>query len=135
MKQTQALEDLIVQTEIFLQYSLHSKAQERLQKIAAMFPGEEEKNTRLRNLYETANWWPQGAPKPKPAAPAAAAVVEAEVIPGRPSGEFMFCFAREIQIAVPSYGFANDGLTTNTRPTSSIFPSSPIRKTLSATTA
>ena len=79
--QTQALEDLIVQTEIFLQYSLHSKAQERLQKIASLFPGEEEKNARLRNLYETANWWPQGSVKPKPAAPAAA-VVEAEVIPG-----------------------------------------------------
>jgi diguanylate cyclase (GGDEF)-like protein len=81
VKQTQALEDLIVQTEIFLQYSLHSKAQERLQKIAQLFPGEEEKNARLRNLYETANWWPQGSAKPKPAPPAAA-VVEAEVIPG-----------------------------------------------------
>ena len=62
----QALEDLIVQTEIFLQYSLQSKAIERLQKIAAMFPGEEENHARLRNLYELANWWPEGAPKPKP---------------------------------------------------------------------
>src|SRR5215470_3756266 len=58
-QQQQALEDLIVQTEIFLQYSLHAKAQERLQKIAAAYPGEEERNARLRNLYETANWWPQ----------------------------------------------------------------------------
>jgi diguanylate cyclase (GGDEF)-like protein len=81
VKQTQALEDLIVQTEIFLQYSLHSKAQERLQKIAQLFPGEEVKNARLRSLYETANWWPQGSTKPKPMPPAAA-VVEAEVIPG-----------------------------------------------------
>ena len=40
----QALEDLIVQTEIFLQYSLQAKRLERLQKIAAMFPGEEERN-------------------------------------------------------------------------------------------
>jgi len=63
----QGLEDLIVQTEIFLQYSLQSKALERLQKIAATFPGEEERNTRLRNLYQTANWWPRGAaPKTKP---------------------------------------------------------------------
>jgi diguanylate cyclase (GGDEF)-like protein len=70
----QALEDLIVQTEIFLQYSLQNKAVERLQKIAAMFPGEEERNARLSNLYQMANWWPQGAPKPKPtdAAPPAA---------------------------------------------------------------
>jgi diguanylate cyclase (GGDEF)-like protein len=61
----QALEDLIVQTEIFLQYSLQNKALERLQKIAATFPGEEERNTRLRNLYQTANWWPAGSARPK----------------------------------------------------------------------
>jgi diguanylate cyclase (GGDEF)-like protein len=65
-RQLQALEDLIVQTEIFLQYSLQSKALDRLQKIAAMFPGEEERNARLRNLYQTANWWPKGAPKDQP---------------------------------------------------------------------
>src|SRR5712671_2953148 len=62
-RQLQALEDLIVQTEIFLQYSLHNKALERLQRIAAMFPGEEERNARLSNLYQMANWWPQGTPK------------------------------------------------------------------------
>ena len=83
----QALEDLIVQTEIFLQYSLQNKALERLQKIAAMFPGEEERSARLANLYQMANWWPQGSPKPKPAgaAPAAgkqaAPVVEAQPVP------------------------------------------------------
>jgi diguanylate cyclase (GGDEF)-like protein len=64
-RHSQALEDLIVQTEIFLQYSLQNKALERLQKIAATFPGEEERNTRLRNLYQTANWWPAGAARPK----------------------------------------------------------------------
>ncbi len=72
-RKTQALEDLIVQTEIFLQYSLQAKAMERLQKIAAMFPGEEEHYPRLRNLYELANWWPEGAPKAKPAPPQPAA--------------------------------------------------------------
>jgi diguanylate cyclase (GGDEF)-like protein len=72
-RKMQALEDLIVQTEIFLQYSLQAKALERLQKIAAMFPGEEERHPRLRNLYQLANWWPQGAPKPKAPEPAAAA--------------------------------------------------------------
>ena len=71
-RHAQALEDLIVQTEIFLQYSLQTKALERLQKIAIMFPGEEERNARLQNLYQMANWWPPGAAKPKqePAAPA-----------------------------------------------------------------
>jgi diguanylate cyclase (GGDEF)-like protein len=58
-RKMQALEDLIVQTEIFLQYSLQSKAIERLQKIASMFPGEEERNPRLQNLYQLANWWPK----------------------------------------------------------------------------
>ena len=82
----QALEDLIVQTEIFLQYSLQNKALERLQKIAAMYPGEEERNARLSNLYQMANWWPQGAPKPKkePAAAPATPLVEAQAaITGR----------------------------------------------------
>ncbi|MGB8474298.1 MAG: diguanylate cyclase [Candidatus Acidiferrum sp.] len=84
-RHAQALEDLIVQTEIFLQYSLQSKALERLQKIAAMFPGEEARNARLQNLYQVANWWPPGAAKPKqepvatPAAPAAP-VVEAQPV-------------------------------------------------------
>src|SRR5881409_2919343 len=87
-RQIQALEDLIVQTEIFLQYSLQSKALERLQRIAAMFPGEEERNARLSNLYQMANWWPPGSPKPKaetaavpptvPAAPVAHAAPAAE---------------------------------------------------------
>src|SRR5215468_5633026 len=65
----QALEDLIVQTEIFLQYSLQSKAIDRLQKIAELFPGEEEQNSRLRNLYQTANWWPKGTPPKKTEGP------------------------------------------------------------------
>src|SRR5712691_7861949 len=77
-RHVQALEDLIVQTEIFLQYSLQNKALERLQKIAAMYPGEEERNARLSNLYQMANWWPQGAPKPKKELPVAHAEPVAE---------------------------------------------------------
>jgi diguanylate cyclase (GGDEF)-like protein len=72
LRAQQALDDLIVQVEIFLQYSLQSKAVERLQRIAELFPGEEDKNERLRALYERANWWPKGIPRkpaPKPAAP------------------------------------------------------------------
>jgi len=88
-RQVQALEDLIVQTEIFLQYSLQSKALERLQKIAAVFPGEEDRNARLANLYQLANWWPKGAPKvkaelaqaPAPAPP----VVQAPVQEAQPA--------------------------------------------------
>jgi diguanylate cyclase (GGDEF)-like protein len=58
----QTLEDLIVQAEIFVQYSLQAKAIERLQKIAVLFPGEPERNERLRNLCRLANWWPEGSP-------------------------------------------------------------------------
>lgn len=64
------LEDLIVQAEIFLQYGLGAKVVERLERIAQMFPGEEERNERLRHLYEAANWWPAGA-KRAPATPPA----------------------------------------------------------------
>ena len=69
-RRMQALEDLIVQTEIFLQYSLQNKALDRLQKIAEIFPGEELKNERLQNLYQMANWWPQGAAVKKVEPPA-----------------------------------------------------------------
>ena len=83
-KSQRALDDLIVQAEIFLQYSLHSKAIERLERIADMFSGQEAKNERLRMLYERANWWPKGsqtrvqpaAPSPAPAAPATASAAD-----------------------------------------------------------
>jgi diguanylate cyclase (GGDEF)-like protein len=84
-RQLQALEDLIVQTEIFLQYSLQNKALERLQRIAAMFPGEEERSARLSNLYQMANWWPPGSPKLKTETAAASpAVLAAPVAPVAP---------------------------------------------------
>ena len=84
-RRMQTLEDLIVQTEIFLQYSLQNKAMDRLHKIAELFPGEEEKNSRLRNLYQTANFWPQGVPAkarkveaaPRPVSPPTAEVAKA----------------------------------------------------------
>src|SRR6202171_3671160 len=88
VRQFQALEDLIVQTEIFLQYSLQNKALERLQRIAAMFPGEEERNARLSNLYQMANWWPQGTPKAKKEPGTEAPVVSAgPVTPAAPVAE------------------------------------------------
>ena len=62
----QTLEDLLVQAEIFVQYSLQSKAIERLQRIVELFPGEEEHNERLQGLFEAAHWWPEeGASRPK----------------------------------------------------------------------
>jgi diguanylate cyclase (GGDEF)-like protein len=81
----QALEDLIVQVEIFLQYSLHTKAVERLERIAELFPGDEDKNERLRALYERANWWPKGAPRrPASSAPASSRPAPPVEIPAAP---------------------------------------------------
>ena len=55
----QTLEDLLVQAEIFVQYSLQSKAVERLQRIVELFPNEQEHNERLQGLFEAAHWRPQ----------------------------------------------------------------------------
>ena len=65
--ESDVLEDLILQAEIFQQYGLKHRAVERLQRIARLFPGEEQRNEKLRSLYASA----QFAPKPAPAAPAA----------------------------------------------------------------
>ncbi len=48
------LEDLVLQAEIFIQYGLKAKAVERLERVNKLFPGEENKNEKLRALYETA---------------------------------------------------------------------------------
>jgi diguanylate cyclase (GGDEF)-like protein len=61
----QTLEDLLVQAEIFVQYSLQSKAIERLQRIVELFPGEPENNERLRGLFEAAHWWPEAGAVPR----------------------------------------------------------------------
>ena len=63
-------EDMMVQVEIFLQYALRAKAIEYLEKINMMFPGEEEKNERLRNLYAMAQFTPKIVPTTAPAPPA-----------------------------------------------------------------
>ncbi len=65
--ESDVLEDLILQAEIFQQYGLKHRAVERLQRIARLFPGEEQRNEKLRSLYASA----QFSPKPAPAAAAA----------------------------------------------------------------
>ncbi|HEU5402133.1 MAG TPA: diguanylate cyclase [Terriglobales bacterium] len=53
------LEDLMLQAEIFLQYSMRSKALDRLDRISKLFPREEESNAKLRDIYQTAGYTPQ----------------------------------------------------------------------------
>jgi GGDEF domain-containing protein/tetratricopeptide (TPR) repeat protein len=49
-----ALEDSILQVEIYLQYGMRSKALEGLERIRKQFPGEEDKNEKLRHLFISA---------------------------------------------------------------------------------
>jgi diguanylate cyclase (GGDEF)-like protein len=65
-----ALQDLMLQAEILVQYGMRSKAVERLQRIQELFPREEERNPDLRQLYMTAGVTPRyagSAPTPPPA--------------------------------------------------------------------
>src|SRR5438034_9926386 len=49
-----ALQDLMLQAEILVQYGMRSKAIERLQRIQELFPHEEDRNPDLHQLYMSA---------------------------------------------------------------------------------
>src|SRR6202142_131299 len=60
-----ALQDLMLQAEILVQYGMRSKAIERIQRIQELFPGEEQRNQDLQRLYISAGIEPaRGAPAP-----------------------------------------------------------------------
>jgi diguanylate cyclase (GGDEF)-like protein len=63
------LEDLMLQAEIFLQYSMRSKAVERLERIHKLFPHEEDRSEKLRQLYLNAGIEPEYADEPQQAPP------------------------------------------------------------------
>ena len=65
--QTTVLEDLVLQAEIFMQYSMRSKAMERLQRISKLFPYEEDKNQKVQQLYLSAGFTPDYTGVPRPA--------------------------------------------------------------------
>jgi len=54
-----ALQDLMLQAEILVQYGMRSKAIERLQRIQELFPHEEERNEDLQRLYLSAGMTPK----------------------------------------------------------------------------
>ena len=69
-----ALQDLMLQAEILVQYGMRSKAIERLQRIQELFPREEERNQELQRLYIAAGIESQYAgPLPTPPSPATVA--------------------------------------------------------------
>jgi diguanylate cyclase (GGDEF)-like protein len=71
-----ALQDLMLQAEILVQYGMRAKALERLQRIQQLFPHEEERNPALQQLYLSVGLIPHYpgseppliAPAPAPAA-------------------------------------------------------------------
>jgi diguanylate cyclase (GGDEF)-like protein len=67
-----ALQDLMLQAEILVQYGMRTKAVERLQRIQELFPREEERNEDLQRLYLAAGITPRYAGT-VPAPPAATA--------------------------------------------------------------
>jgi len=84
-----ALQDLMLQAEILVQYGMRTKALERLQRIQQLFPHEEERNQALQQLYLSAGLVPhyagaeagsQGGTGSAPAPiPASAASAQADV--------------------------------------------------------
>ena len=69
-----ALQDLMLQAEILVQYGMRSKAIERLQRIQQVFPHEEDRNPELQQLYLAAGLVPTyagtpAAAPPRPSAP------------------------------------------------------------------
>ncbi len=82
-QETEALEDLIIEGEMYHQYLLASKLKETLEKINRLYPGAEESNSRLHELYQDAGF----APTPAPAAersPAVSAPPAPKPEPSRP---------------------------------------------------
>ena len=55
------LEDLVLQAEIFLQYSMRAKALDRLERMSKLFPREEERNPKVREIYQAAGFTPNYA--------------------------------------------------------------------------
>ncbi len=83
-----ALQDLMLQAEILVQYGMRSKAIERLQRIQELFPREEERNQDLQQLYLAAGMTPHhtdSVPLPPAAASSPAAKAVPAAAPARPS--------------------------------------------------
>ncbi|HEX4485712.1 MAG TPA: diguanylate cyclase [Terriglobales bacterium] len=64
-----ALQDLILQAEILVQYGMKAKATERAQHIHDLFPRAEERNEDLQRLFMAVGIVPKYADAPKPAPP------------------------------------------------------------------
>jgi GGDEF domain-containing protein/tetratricopeptide (TPR) repeat protein len=76
--QGEALDDLIIEGEMYYQYQLTAKLRATLERINQLYPGAEEKNQRLRELYSSGGFRP---------APTAASPVGTAMAPSPEAGE------------------------------------------------
>jgi diguanylate cyclase (GGDEF)-like protein len=101
-----ALQDLMLQAEILVQYGMRSKALERLQRIQQLFPHEEDRNHALHQLYLNAGLVPKYA-SPEPAVsnavPRVATPAPAPASPAGQSAGDLSSFARVAEITRKIY--------------------------------
>jgi len=63
-EKAEVLEEMIVEAEMYQRYLLNAKLADTLKKINRLYPGAEERDEHLRNLYETAGFHPTPPPAP-----------------------------------------------------------------------
>jgi diguanylate cyclase (GGDEF)-like protein len=109
-----ALQDLMLQAEILVQYGMRSKAIERLQRIQELFPREEERNPDLQKLYMAAGIERQYAKTPgasppvtAPAAPSADAPAAAAAATAASEAADVSSLARVAEITRKLYHQGN----------------------------
>ena len=105
-----ALQDLMLQAEILVQYGMRSKAIERLQRIQELFPREEERNQELQRLYIAAGIEPQyagAAPPPAPVAPPAPPASQAAPSVPAPASSDVSSLAKVAEITRKLYHQGN----------------------------
>ncbi len=103
-----ALQDLMLQAEILVQYGMRSKAIERLQRIQELFPHEEERNQDLQQLYLTAGLVPQYAGSaPAPPVVSSAPAEAAASAPATSDAADVSSFTRVAEITRKLYRQSN----------------------------
>ncbi|HXW91603.1 MAG TPA: diguanylate cyclase [Terriglobales bacterium] len=105
-----ALQDLMLQAEILVQYGMRSKALERLQRIQQLFPHEEDRNHALHQLYLNAGLVPKYPSAERPAessiprvAPTAVPAPPPQPDPASQSPADLSSFARVAEITRKIY--------------------------------
>ncbi len=101
-----ALQDLMLQAEILVQYGMRAKALERLQRIQQLFPREEERNPALQQLYLSVGLIPH-YPGSEPSMVAPAPIPVAAAVPAQSSAADVSGFARVADITRKLYRQSN----------------------------